>query len=327
MMNPLIFYVVASYLTAGALWNHLGGSWKRRFGLFIIAPLICPALLWVEFVALVVERGFKELPPKDPIIKVVEIAEQRTPLEVIVEAPTFNPPKVSALCPIPEAIAEPPIPSDPADPVSSIPIQPVAFACKLCKANHPSIESDVLTRVPKIPSSITTRKNEKGEWMFVCAEQCDKKPIPTIHQETADILTRAADLLEHNTRWGQGGYYQFDDQGCTMDAHGAIAYCGDPKIKADVLAGITPNPHAVAPVSIVRTAGRFYDDFARDKGLTVLEYMAKYYGGAVGAAHYQSAKVGLDFEFNDANGRTREEIIAKLREAAKAAITPKETTQ
>jgi hypothetical protein len=47
----------------------------------------------------------------------------------------------------------------------------MTFTCKLCGAEHEASEVDAATGVTRLPSGITTRRNDKLEWMFVCTEQ------------------------------------------------------------------------------------------------------------------------------------------------------------
>jgi len=48
------------------------------------------------------------------------------------------------------------------------------FTCSICKSKHPAVEIDPLTKTVKLPASITTRRNENGEWVFVCVDDCMK---------------------------------------------------------------------------------------------------------------------------------------------------------
>lgn len=52
-----------------------------------------------------------------------------------------------------------------------------------------------------------------------------------------DILLEAADLLEQEGRWGKRRFFNLDNPAkpCVMCAHGAIAYCGNPKVRDIIL--------------------------------------------------------------------------------------------
>lgn len=142
------------------------------------------------------------------------------------------------------------------------------------------------------------------------------------------ILTEAADYLEREGAWGQRNYFRFkknlsssdSSPACVMCAHGAIAYCGSPAVKEQILSGKVVDffTRAASPVLACAAA---LTAAAERKGFSVLEYIRKYpqhYGNnsELAYAHYLAAKAGLTFDFNDTLGRTKQEVIVKLREAA-----------
>ena len=132
--------------------------------------------------------------------------------------------------------------------------------------------------------------------------------METIVEKTPQqILTEAADLLEEEGRWGRGRLFNFqsnfqeetsNQSVCMMCAHGAIAYCGEPKVKSRILEGKKPFYHF---------------EFAHDDGKNDRN---RHLYKNVQMAHWMAAKAGLTTQFNDAKNRTQQEVIAKLREAA-----------
>lgn len=108
------------------------------------------------------------------------------------------------------------------------------------------------------------------------------------NKTSAQILNDAADTLERGN-WVQGTFVKVVDNQPCFCAHGAIQYCGN---KA------------------------FYDavekknlDAAADAAVTDVQNIA----------HQYARGVGLSYFFNDTSDRTKEEVIAKLREAAQVA--------
>jgi hypothetical protein len=150
-----------------------------------------------------------------------------------------------------------------------------------------------------------------------------------MEKTASQILTEAADLLEleEKGRWGKGNYFVTNTQdsagpACIMCAHGAIAYCGNPNVRSKVKA----QKHASAGVITAMSAGAIaaaspFGYKSRQKtadrnGITLEQHIRNTYSGEIGLAHYRAAKVGLTFDFNDKPGRTKQEVIDKLREAA-----------
>ena len=110
------------------------------------------------------------------------------------------------------------------------------------------------------------------------------------------ILTEAADLLE-NGGWTWRQQFLQEGSSCKMCAHGAIAYCGDPTVKARVDAGDM-------------RSSNFWDAMNAGMDLPV-----KWKPTPVNTAHFNAGKVGLTTYFNDRQSN-KQPIIAKLREAA-----------
>ena len=110
------------------------------------------------------------------------------------------------------------------------------------------------------------------------------------------ILTEAADLLEKEelVKWGQGRYFwpsesfSSSSPACVVCAHGAIAYCADLEIQS------------MALVDAIKADSTYIE---KNK------------------AHSIAKKAGLYYGFNDFPGRTKQEVIDKLREAANLSST------
>ncbi len=108
-----------------------------------------------------------------------------------------------------------------------------------------------------------------------------------VEKTASDILLEAADLLEEENCWGQGNFFNASqNHGCTMCAHGAIAYCSNPVIKEAVKCGNITSAYA---------------------NLGVL----------CEPAHVRAFGAGLTFAYNDSNLTTKQDVIDKLREAAR----------
>jgi hypothetical protein len=116
----------------------------------------------------------------------------------------------------------------------------------------------------------------------------------------SDLLNQAALLLEQENifKWGRGTFFRpTPEGGCAACAHGAIDYCASPLIRKRIADGMR---HAQ---QIYRYGGDTWDGFYDNTK-------------AADQAHLKARKVGLTYDFNDERGRTKEEVIAKLREAA-----------
>jgi hypothetical protein len=51
----------------------------------------------------------------------------------------------------------------------------VIFRCALCQRPTPSV-TKTEHGLPLVPDSLVSRRNDKGEWMLVCAETCESVP-------------------------------------------------------------------------------------------------------------------------------------------------------
>jgi hypothetical protein len=145
-----------------------------------------------------------------------------------------------------------------------------------------------------------------------------------MEKTASQILNEAADLLEEEGRWGKGRYFRPGDsnKGCIMCAHGAIAYCGNPRVKE--LAQMSPFNGAPSLVNKGLTLADISPnssiiETAQKENLTTEQYFVKHYG-ELAVAHYKAYQVGLSVDFNDSVRTTKEQVIAKLREAASASI-------
>lgn len=112
-----------------------------------------------------------------------------------------------------------------------------------------------------------------------------------------EILLEAADLLEKEEQfsWTQNGcYFSFDRQSgnCSMCAHGAIAYCGE----------------------LLWVKG-LVDNKILDVG-NILTVNPNKNGTPTQVAHYKAISVGLTFDYNDSHKTSKQDVVAKLREAA-----------
>src|ERR1700674_3237392 len=154
-----------------------------------------------------------------------------------------------------------------------------------------------------------------------------------MEKSPATILNEAATMLEEETvfTWGQGNYFRVPDAGtapgCIVCAHGAIAYCGNPDVASRVdrfgidatsiavMLDASSRVFGVVAGAANRNAAAAVEAYAGSV-ISIKDYLHKHYGGTQVQAHYLAGKVGLTFDFNDAPGRTKEEVIAKLREAA-----------
>lgn len=122
----------------------------------------------------------------------------------------------------------------------------------------------------------------------------------------SDILLEAASLLEEEGRWCKGVYFYPTANGCQMCAHGAISYCGNPFIRENIVGNLPLN------TAQANTQANY--------GWSVSVSVSPDYATNLHKAHQQADKVGLTIAWNDAPERTKQEVIAKLREAAQLSI-------
>ncbi len=125
--------------------------------------------------------------------------------------------------------------------------------------------------------------------------------METSNKTASDILLEAADLLEEEGKCGRGGFFTKTGEGCQMCAHGAIAWCGDPEVRASIAAGKT------------RGLVKFYVP-----GEIASEQRIRDHYGEVGLAHLKADRIGLTFNYNDNERTTKQDVIDKLRQAARS---------
>ncbi len=145
----------------------------------------------------------------------------------------------------------------------------------------------------------------------------------------AEILTEAADILERNVvnNWGQRAYFQdVTEKGCTMCAHGAIAYAGIPLVREKLFQVKPAGTNTGAEWAAARAAGVRAAE-AEAARTAAANYKAPSYitEKTTHMAHFYAMKSGLTFDYNDAKERTKEEVISKLREAAALAKSCEES--
>lgn len=125
-----------------------------------------------------------------------------------------------------------------------------------------------------------------------------------MEKTTQDILNEAAILLDEEGRWIKGRLFKTNPNGagCSMCAHGAIAYCGNRAIRDLIEENkmVEADNKASAIINGSHSIGG--DEFSQRQN--------------VYAAHVNAKKVGLTFSYNDAIARTKAEVIGKLHEAA-----------
>ncbi len=136
----------------------------------------------------------------------------------------------------------------------------------------------------------------------------------------ATILRDTADLLESdpNFKWGQGSYHRYLKASCKLCAHGAIAYCGDEDFKQK----IDQRLRAVFGISLRREA--FFAVLSHNASGSYSAWLEKHpeykpYDSQRMRAHFYATEAGLTTGFNDGLGRTKGEVIVKLRKAAEFA--------
>ena len=130
-----------------------------------------------------------------------------------------------------------------------------------------------------------------------------------MEKTTQDILNEAAILLQEEGRWTKGRLFAKntsgdDAKGCSMCAHGAIAYCGDRAIR-DLIEENKLGEADQKATNVMNGVIRL--DIGGD--INVQKQ-------SVYTAHMNAKKVGLTFSYNDAVERTKGEVVAKLHEAA-----------
>jgi len=133
---------------------------------------------------------------------------------------------------------------------------------------------------------------------------------------SADILNHSADVLEREGVWIKGAFFRksvASPIGSCMCAHGAIAYCGDAEIRQIVddrkdtaqFQHKIDNTYTRASTAVLRHDNPNAEELAQNVEILW--------------AHYRAVEAGCSIQFNDAGTTTREEVINKLRQAAKVA--------
>lgn len=123
-----------------------------------------------------------------------------------------------------------------------------------------------------------------------------------MEKTSSEILLEAADLLEQG-KWHQGSLFQDLSSECSMCAHGAIAYCGNPHVKKCVDTHNIGNAIGLALRQMVGCTTNPINN------------------STVALAHHQAYKLGgVSFNFNDDPATTKQNVIDGLRKAAQIEI-------
>ena len=122
-----------------------------------------------------------------------------------------------------------------------------------------------------------------------------------MEKTTQDILNEAAELLSQEGSWSKGAFFKAkpNSKGCSMCAHGAIAYCGNRAIREMIEENKLTDAASATSNGISGWGG---DVNSQKNNLK--------------QAHNNANKVGLNYGFNDAPQTTQEQVINKLHEAA-----------
>lgn len=133
---------------------------------------------------------------------------------------------------------------------------------------------------------------------------------------SADILNQSADVLEQKGVWIKGNFFRRDSNspiGSCMCAHGAIAYCGDNEIKqiiddkkdASSFVNRVDNIYSKASGAVSSKVEPSTDQVVQNNEILW--------------AHYRAIEAGCSITFNDKMGTSKEQVIERLRQAAKTA--------
>lgn len=147
-----------------------------------------------------------------------------------------------------------------------------------------------------------------------------------MEKTSSEILNEAADILTEEGVWIKNRYIGkgLNRRGCTMCAHGAIAYAGSRDIRNDVNDTIGVE-NEIQVLNTLDQASRkaangmyqsaanaassnLYGSIHKDRELEVLNTQ--------GWAHYIAIKNGLTIGFNDQFNTTKQQVIDKLRACA-----------
>jgi len=127
----------------------------------------------------------------------------------------------------------------------------------------------------------------------------------------SQILNEAADYLEQG-KLVKGTYFRQYNEGYSMCAHGAIAYCGDSKVKIAVDVWDRKSDYNDLTIPVNKNI------FKRDYVLYTLEDAINE-RNPVALAHVLASNCGLTASYNDRPDTTKQDVVNKLREAAKTA--------
>ena len=132
----------------------------------------------------------------------------------------------------------------------------------------------------------------------------------------SQILNEAADLLTEEGLWNKGYFFKpaQTSKGCSMCAHGAIAYCGNRELREEVSGA--SSEHVISGANHKAGQGAFQDAQNAVSPYGGTHLAARIKDNNLGLAHYAAMKAGLTIVFNDAHGTTKEQVIQKLRTAA-----------
>lgn len=137
--------------------------------------------------------------------------------------------------------------------------------------------------------------------------------MSTEKKKPSQILSEAIDTLT-KWEWGQDSFYDFmldDKQTPCLCAHGSIQYCGSSTVRDQIDFRIRPNTHEAPNDRVLDVVIKYQD--AKDNWKNISENQSLF------LAHYYAWKVGCTYDFNDEPGRTKRQVIKKLREAVSLA--------
>ena len=147
-----------------------------------------------------------------------------------------------------------------------------------------------------------------------------------MEKTASEILNESADILSEEGVWVKGRYVGkgLNRRGCTMCAHGAIAYAGNREIRNDVKETVEMTDgnkaeHLIGEANSKASQGMYghalnayqsetYKYSDKDARFTQLN--------SQGWAHYIAIKNGMTIQFNDAGTTTKQQVIDKLRACA-----------
>jgi hypothetical protein len=147
-----------------------------------------------------------------------------------------------------------------------------------------------------------------------------------MEKTASEILNESADILSEEGVWIKNRYIGkgLNRRGCTMCAHGAIAYAGSREIRNDVketvcmidgnkASYLIDEASAKASKGMYQTAANAATPSGYSEEFKAAE-LAKL--NSQGWAHYIAIKNGMTIGFNDAGTTTKQQVIDKLRACA-----------